>query len=299
MQLIFYSNKHGVIRIGRKSLIGLMFAAAAALPLLAGLGFSVADRNAGQQTDTVNAEMVTDRARLEMVQREARLHLDALATRLGTMQARLARLDAVSTQVMQSSGLGEIEFGFSSEIGQGGPESVESQPLELPDFMQELESLTQRLALRETQFSALDHLLMNRALRAEIEPSGHPIEGGWISSPFGQRTDPFSGRRTRHTGLDFANQPGTPILATATGFVRFAGRRSGYGNMVELDHGDGYRTIYGHNDELLVHIGDFVKKGFPIATLGSTGRSTGPHLHYEVLRNGQPIDPKNFLHASR
>ena len=299
MQLIFYSHNQGVRRLGRRALIRLAIGAVILLPSLFGLGYTLANRPLSLDSVALNAALQNSQHELATAHKDARLHLDALATRLGAMQARLARLDAIGTQVVLSSGLEPSEFDFSSQIGQGGPQTLASASLALPDFLQELDALGNRLNDQETQFQVLGDHALNLELFAETQPSDRPLDGGWISSRFGRRTDPFTGRLSNHTGVDFANHAGTPIMATATGLVSFAGKRSGYGNVVELDHGDGYSTLYGHNQTLLVKTGELVKKGSPLATLGSSGRSTGPHLHYEVLHNGRPVNPKNFLHAAR
>ena len=138
---------------------------------------------------------------------------------------------------------------------------------------------------------------MGRQISAQIKPSGRPVRDGYISSYFGERMDPFTGEEGMHKGLDFAADVGSDVLAVAAGIVTWAGPRSGYGNMVEIDHGKGYVTRYAHADRTLVSVGDEVQRGQAIATVGSTGRSTGPHVHFEVLKNGQQIDPLRFRRA--
>ena len=142
-------------------------------------------------------------------------------------------------------------------------------------------------------------MLMTRNLQAEVIPAGRPITRGWLSSYYGMRTDPFSGRRAHHSGIDFAGKMGSDVVTVAAGVVTYSGRRSGYGNLVEINHGKGYVTRYGHNSELLVEVGETVKKGQIIAKMGSSGRSTGPHVHFEVLVNGRAVDPKKYILASK
>jgi murein DD-endopeptidase MepM/ murein hydrolase activator NlpD len=142
-------------------------------------------------------------------------------------------------------------------------------------------------------------MMMNRNLQAEVKPAGRPITRGWLSSYFGSRTDPFTGRRAHHSGIDFAGKMGSDIVVVAAGVVTFSGRRSGYGNLVEVNHGNGYVTRYGHCSKNLVKVGTTVKKGQVIAKMGTSGRSTGPHVHFEVLYNGRAVDPKRYIHASR
>jgi len=147
--------------------------------------------------------------------------------------------------------------------------------------------------------SVLETLMMNRNLQAEVMPAGRPITRGWLSSYFGIRTDPFNGRRVHHKGVDFAGKMGSDVVSVAAGVVTYSGKRSGYGNLVEINHGNGYSTRYGHSSELLVKVGDTVKKGQKVAKMGTSGRSTGPHVHFEVLLNGRAVNPKKYIHASR
>jgi murein DD-endopeptidase MepM/ murein hydrolase activator NlpD len=143
--------------------------------------------------------------------------------------------------------------------------------------------------------TVLDSLLMDRSRRERVMPSGRPVGSGWLSSKFGKRTDPFTGKQEHHDGVDFAGKEGSDVVAVGDGVVSWAGKRSGYGNMVEITHGDGYVTRYGHNKEPLVEVGETVKKGQLIASMGSTGRSTGPHVHFEVLLNGKTVNPGKYI----
>ena len=142
-------------------------------------------------------------------------------------------------------------------------------------------------------------MMMSRNLQAEVMPAGRPITRGWLSSYFGTRTDPFNGRRAHHSGVDFAGKMGSDVVSVAAGVVTYSGKRSGYGNLVEINHGNGYATRYGHGSELLVNVGETVKKGHIVAKMGTSGRSTGPHVHFEVLFNGRAVNPKKYIHASR
>jgi murein DD-endopeptidase MepM/ murein hydrolase activator NlpD len=145
----------------------------------------------------------------------------------------------------------------------------------------------------------LEDLLLVSRLQRQVKPSGWPVERGWISSAFGMRTDPFTGRRAMHTGTDFAGRAGADVLSVAAGIVTEAGPRFGYGMVVEINHGNGYVTRYGHNARVLVKPGDKVNKGQRIALIGSTGRSTGPHVHFEVLFNDKVVNPTEYIEASR
>ncbi len=193
------------------------------------------------------------------------------------------------------------EFNFSQPPAQGGPVSANelSSEMKVPDFMESLKKLSKQLDDRSEQLSVLETMMMNRNLQTEVMPAGRPITRGWLSSYFGLRTDPFTGRRAHHNGIDFAGKFDSDIVSVAAGVVTYAGKRSGYGRLVEINHGNGYSTRYGHAHEILVKVGDTIKKGQLIAKMGSSGRSTGPHVHFEVLYNGRAVNPKKYIHASR
>lgn len=232
---------------------------------------------------------------------QAEDNLNALAIRLGEMQARIARLDAVGRNLVARSDLDDGEFDFSAPPPMGGPESEPSwrpEPL-VPDFLAQLEELSQRLEDREAQLTILQSALINQSLQDEVIPSGRPVTSGWISSRFGSRKDPFTGKPDMHQGIDIAGTEGSDVISVGAGVVMWSEQRYGYGMMVEINHGNGFVTRYGHNKENLVEVGDTVQKGQRIAIMGNTGRSTGPHVHYEVRRNGQAVDPMKFLQVSK
>jgi murein DD-endopeptidase MepM/ murein hydrolase activator NlpD len=157
-----------------------------------------------------------------------------------------------------------------------------------------LSQLEARVQLRDSQLSALENVILAKELKQQIHPEGRPVNQGFISSYFGERQDPFTGHEAYHKGIDFAGTAGENVVAVAAGVVTWAGERSGYGTLVEINHGDGYVTRYAHNERVLVNVGDTVKRGEAIALMGSTGRSTGPHVHFEVLRNGRQVNPLSF-----
>jgi murein DD-endopeptidase MepM/ murein hydrolase activator NlpD len=158
-----------------------------------------------------------------------------------------------------------------------------------------LDSLEHKVDLRDAQLAALENVILARDLNDQIHPEGRPTKGGFISSYFGDRQDPFTGHEAFHRGIDFAGSAGSEVVAVAAGVVTWAGARSGYGSMVEVNHGNGYMTRYAHNQRTLVTVGQTVTRGQAIALMGSTGRSTGPHVHFEVLKNGRQINPASFL----
>ena len=227
---------------------------------------------------------------------ELQNHLDALATRVGQMNAHVIRLDALGRRLTEMAHLDKGEFNFDSAPAVGGPETLaEGALVTSSDVTSMLDNLTRQIKDREQQLSVLESLISTRNLNRQIVPGGRPVAQGWISSYFGQRTDPFNGHNAVHKGVDFAGPAGSEVIAVAAGVVTYAKDRFGYGKTVEINHGNGYVTRYAHNQRALVQPGDTVQKGQAIALIGSTGRSTGPHLHFEVLRNGRAVDPMKFV----
>jgi murein DD-endopeptidase MepM/ murein hydrolase activator NlpD len=158
-----------------------------------------------------------------------------------------------------------------------------------------IDELGRQVEVRSAQYSALEGVIAGRELSAEIKPSGRPVRDGYISSYFGERMDPFNGEEAFHKGVDFASDAGADVLAVAAGIVTFAGPREGYGNLVELNHGNGYLTRYAHNEQVLVRVGEEVERGQALAIVGSTGHSTGPHVHFELIKDGRQIDPMAYV----
>lgn len=229
---------------------------------------------------------------------EQRAHLDALALKIAELQAHVMRLDALGDRLVDVGKLDRGEFDFASAPPQGGAEeSVPGDSLGLNDLSSEMERISGVLADREEKLSALEQVLMNRKVMADVMPSGRPVKQGWMSSGYGKRTDPFNGKKSYHRGVDFAGKRGSDVVAVAAGVVVRAEKASGYGNLVEIRHVDGYTTLYGHNKENLVRTGDVVNKGQTIALLGSTGRSSGPHVHFEVHRDGKNVDPLRYVRS--
>jgi murein DD-endopeptidase MepM/ murein hydrolase activator NlpD len=222
--------------------------------------------------------------------------LAALTLRIGRMQGELMRLDGLGERLVSQGDLDKGEFDFSAPPAMGGPESGQSGEVAgVGDIRKMLDRLDAEIADRKQKLSVLESLLMSRSITERVMPSGRPVEEGWLSSTYGKRNDPFTGKPDFHPGLDFAGKKGSEVLAVADGVVIWSGPRGGYGNLVEIDHGHGYVTRYGHNQKNLVKVGDTVKKGQEIALMGSTGHSTGPHVHFEVLRNGKTVNPARFI----
>lgn len=293
--------------INHSRLVALSFLIFVVLP--AGVmfaGFKMGEVSARNQLlpDEWQEEIVSNREEIAEVARVTRENMNALTLRLGQLQAQAVRLNALGKRLVKSGNLDHGEFDFSQPPGQGGPllsgndAEVMSQ-LQAPNFIRSIEALEAHLNDRERQLRLLESFFMARSLRGEVIPQGRPIEKGWLSSYFGMRTDPFSGLQEHHKGVDFAGKQGANVIASAAGVITWSGKRYGYGMMVEINHGNGYATRYAHNFENLVKVGDVVKKGEVIAKMGSSGRSTGPHVHYEVIFKGRTVDPAKYVLASR
>lgn len=226
---------------------------------------------------------------------QAEAQVSLLAARLGQMQARVNRLEALGTAMAERAELAD-QFDFNAEVGIGGVASESQQTVELDLLLDEMDDLLARLERSDDQLELLESLSLYHHIDNDTYLSGRPVEKGWQSSSYGYRNDPFTGRRAMHRGFDFAGKEGDHIIATGAGVVSFSGERYGYGNLVEIDHGNGLKTRYGHNKENLVVAGQVVTKGEAIAVLGNTGRSTGPHVHYEVLKNDKQVDPNRYVY---
>jgi murein DD-endopeptidase MepM/ murein hydrolase activator NlpD len=220
--------------------------------------------------------------------------VDALAARMGQVNAHVVRLDALGKRLTQMANIDSREFDFDAAPALGGPEG-EGLSAHLPDLTALLAGLENRVALRDSQLSALENVILQRELRAQTMPEGRPVKQGFVSSYFGERQDPFSGHQSFHRGVDFASEAGSEVIAVAAGVVTFVGDKAGYGLTVDITHGDGYVTRYAHNQSNLVTLGQTVTRGEAVALMGSTGRSTGPHVHFEVLRGGANVDPLSFI----
>ena len=232
----------------------------------------------------------------EKTQSYLRENLNALASKLGQMQAQLLRLDTLGERLAKTAGFKPQEFMFDQPPGRGGAVStMPTYDLSLGDMNRQVELLTKQMDDRTAKLGVLDSLMIVDSAKKKLLPSVLPIEGGWYSSNFGWRIDPFNGVRAYHEGMDFMAEVGTPARAAAGGMVAYSDFHPQYGNMVEIDHGNSLITRYAHLSKRLVKIGDVVLSGGTIGQVGSTGRATGPHLHFEVRQNGTPLNPVRFL----
>jgi murein DD-endopeptidase MepM/ murein hydrolase activator NlpD len=255
--------------------------------------------NPQAQVSTWREELVLQQSIVDSTRRTLQQNLDALALRIGQMNAHVVRLDALGARLTQMAGLKDGEFDFTSVPSLGGPEEplAASEVMQINGVVGALEVLGEQLEDRDRQLTVLEDLLINRKLRDEVRPEGRPVTSGYVSSQFGSRTDPFTGRRAFHKGVDFAGREGAEVVAVASGVVIWSGERYGYGQLVEINHGNGYVTRYAHNVDNLVAVGDTVRRGQVIARMGETGRATGPNLHFEVLLNDRPVDTLTYVGA--
>ena len=308
MKLILINQKHGgsrSIELGRWSRAVLSLCCLG-LPLgMIAVGYLAGLENDARSVSnvalgTLQGELDDQAQELDGLREKAQRKLKALTLNLAELQARMIRLDALGEHLTGMANLEEGEFDFSRPPALGGPMAAEfNVDYTSLEISGELDVFEAKLSDREQQLELLESLLANRKLEDQAWLSGRPTEKGWISSHYGQRTDPFSGRLAMHKGLDIAGQAGSNIIAAASGVVTWTGPQSGYGHMVEISHGDGFVTRYAHNKENLVELGDMVKKGQTIALMGSSGRSTGAHVHYEVYRHGRTVDPASYVHRTQ
>jgi len=300
MNIIIVSKKHGRSRMVSSWMLAPVFLLV--LATLAGVGFvgyqyvvpeevAIIDQNATQQWIERVASQSEEVKKTRIYTEE---QINALRIRLAELQARLTRLDALGERLVDVASLDEGEFDFSMPPAVGGPESV-GVDYTPPDFIFVLDELAAQIDNREQQLRVLNSLLGDRKIQNETFVAGRPIKKGWMSSRYGYRNDPFTGKLAWHDGVDFAGKDGSNIVAVASGVVTWAGSRYGYGELVEINHGNGHVTRYAHCNEILVEVGDVVKKADVIALMGSTGRSTGPHVHFEVLLSGKSVDPAKYI----
>lgn len=246
-------------------------------------------------------ELKHQQLQIEETKQLAESRLAALTMRMAELQARLVRIDALGERITSMAKLDKGEFDFSQPPALGGPEAeMLGDSFAPPDFASVVDDLANQIENRQHQLDTLEALLVNRKLKQDVFIAGRPIKKGWMSSRFGRRTDPFTGKIAWHEGVDFAGKEGAEIISVASGVVTWSGERYGYGNLVEINHGNGFKTRYAHCKENLVKVGDVVKKGQIVALMGSSGRSTGPHVHFEVYKHGRAVDPSSYIHrASR
>ncbi len=307
MELILVSNNRNRTYRLPIGLLGTLFIGLLFLALVVGT-FHIGSKTAASQAEVsysqLNAEkdnqwqreLAKQQVDIDTAKNNAEKNLDALSARLSTLQAHLLRLDALGSRLIDIANMSDKEFNMLEPPGLGGPLMMTEQTsLGVIDFVEALQAVSQSIGDRSEKFTAIESMLLDSNIQAQILPEGSPVTGGWTSSLFGWRTDPISGKKGFHDGIDFAGRTGSNVSSVAAGIVTWSGKDSGYGRMVEISHGNGYVTRYAHNKKNLVVVGDRVEKGQKIAVMGSSGRSTGPHVHFEVVHNGRHVNPRKFV----
>ena len=279
------------------------------IPVTAGtmLGIKIADGRWELLFDNSIAQMqsqiVLQREDVDAGRQQLDNSLSGMTLKLAKLRSRLVRLDALGEQLTQIASLDDGEFDFSSTPGLGGPiQSPLSEVANEAEIEEKVSvmfaKLDDSISSRESQLQILQSMLSDKKLKSESMVAGRPIKKGWMSSEYGLRIDPFHGKQQWHAGIDFAGRDGDDVIAVASGVVTWSGDRNGYGKMVEINHSDGYITRYAHNQENIANLGTIVQKGDVIAQMGSSGRSTGPHVHFEVFKNGRTVDPASYIHRT-
>ncbi|MHC8441147.1 MAG: M23 family metallopeptidase [Candidatus Eutrophobiaceae bacterium] len=309
IQLIWHNSRGRTLTLGRRW-ICLLFMAVA---LICGaIGWNSGRVSAAHQTPAtygLHAELVKKdqqlqglRIKLEDSRVELRDNLEIFSTRFGELQARSLRLDTLGLYLASAANISEnLDFDALAPPGVGGLDLASldvSTDAFLDEMLHSVESLSVAMDSKEQEMMALSDWLIRETVRQELMPSGLPVKSAWVSSVFGFRSDPFTGKKEHHKGIDFSSLPNTPIYSVGDGIVTWSNRYLGYGLMVEINQGNGYSVRYAHNKQNLVKVGEKVAKGQMIARMGSSGRSTGTHLHFEVLHNGNAIDPRKFIDLS-
>ncbi len=299
LTLLFQSDKaRFVLNISKKKLL-------LALSVISIL-FLVSSRSTHSPEENV-ARIQEAKKRLELQANEVRLlktstgqRMTGIMLKLADMQTQIQRLDALGSRLVEQAKLNPNEFSFNQLPSMGGPMDTSPADIQVQDeLLSRMASMLDKIQNKAQELTALESIMLSHHINQESRLEGRPISSGWLSSYYGIRKDPFSGLPAMHKGLDFAGKEGEPVMATGAGIITWAGPRYGYGELVEIDHGGGLVTRYGHNKEVNVKIGEVVTKGQTIAEMGNTGRSTGAHVHYEVIRRGKQQDPLPYIYRKR
>ena len=299
------TTKNGTLCFSGKKLMFYGAATLVALPLMLGLAsywfISSIDRALNPFVDPeyrIAVESRVDEQRQEMVKTRdyVRKHMDVLGRRIGSLQAQVSRINAVEQRIASVSGISLEDFQFDQDPPIGGSSAVADVDSQEVDIENAIVAIEKELSQRESEIAAVDFLLSRKSLESQQTPAGWPVKGGWVSSSFGSRMHPMTGKKQFHRGVDIPGKLGAEVLAVADGVVTRSTKSGNYGWVIELDHGDSYTTLYSHNRRNLVSEGETVVKGQPIAEIGSTGRSTGPHVHFEVSKNKRHINPVKYLY---
>jgi murein DD-endopeptidase MepM/ murein hydrolase activator NlpD len=304
MNLIFVARRDGKARHLHLTHPLTLAVFVCAVLLVFGAVFWVGSRVGASRADqqwTARLAPDFDKQQQEVVAAKSALQdrVDALSLRIGTLNAHLVRLNALGKRLAQMANINSKEFDFETDPPQGGPEERGSEhdgrTADVSILDSGVSNLQRVIDFRGAQLSALENVLLGKQLSADTLPTGRPVAEGYVSSGYGERMDPFNGEEAFHKGIDFAASAGATVLSVAAGVVTWSGVREGFGNLVEIAHGNGLVTRYAHNSRTLVSVGDKVDRGQAIAVVGSTGRSTGPHVHFEVLKNSIAVNPASYI----
>lgn len=303
MKIILLGEKGNAraIRLSRQSVVVGALAAVLAVALGGYYLFALATQPvlAPETVSEWQQRLEAQQDEVESMRRRSAAETEAVGRQLAQMQARLHRMEALGARVADVADLDEGEFSFDEPAPQGGPGMASASIPDFSELRNSMDELAAGLKARESELEILENMLFDRDFQEAKVIAGRPVTWGWMSSKYGQRLDPFTGKSAWHAGVDFAGKDGSDVVAVAGGVVTHAGKRYGYGLMVEITHGDGYVTRYGHHAEILVSVGDVVKPREVIGKMGSSGRSTGPHVHFEVLKNGRHVDPSRYVARRR
>lgn len=308
MKVIFLKDstaKNGTYCLSGHKLFLSALGVIVALPIILGLAtywvVSTIDRSLNPFIDpeyrmAVETRVNDQHEQMQKTRNYVRQHMDVLGRRIGSLQAQVSRIKAVEQRIASSSGINLEDFQFETDPPIGGSSASETQDSQEIDIQNAIEEIEKELSQRESQIAAVDFLLSRNTLESQQTPTGWPVKGGWVSSSFGSRMHPITGKKQFHRGVDIPGKEGADVLAVADGVVIRSTKNGSYGWMIEIDHGDGLTTLYSHNRKNLVSTGETVVKGQSIAEIGSTGRSTGPHVHFEVAKNKRSINPVRYLY---
>jgi len=273
-----------------------------------GMAWYVADHLSASGTNQSAEEKIAEQkqrlATLEKdvldIQQQSEASLDALSLQLGRMQAESMRSNALGQRLADMAGLDKSEFNYSEDPAVGGPHELASgKHQNLTDLQLAIDTISENISQERMELGLLESVMLDMDLKQSLDPKGWPVKRGYISSAYGYRSDPFTGKKVFHKGVDIPSAMGSPIHALAAGMVTYSGNKNGFGNMVEIDHGNGYSTRYAHISKLVVATGDRIDQDQVIAEIGSTGRSTGPHLHLEMFKDGRRFNPRKRLYSAR
>jgi murein DD-endopeptidase MepM/ murein hydrolase activator NlpD len=296
LTLLFTSNNaRFVLNIDKQKLL-LALVAISGLFLISSRSMQSPEENIGR-IQHAKTGFVLQAEEVSLLKTSTEQRMTGVMLKLADMQGQIQRLDALGSILVDQAKLNPDEFSFNKPPNMGG--QYDSSPVEIQvqdELLLKMASMLEKIQNKVQELTALESIMLSHHVKQESKLEGKPISNGWLSSYYGIRKDPFSGLPAMHKGLDFAGKEGEPVVATGAGIITWSGSRYGYGELVEIDHGDGLVTRYGHNKQLNVKIGDVVTKGQTIAEMGNTGRSTGAHVHYEVIRKGKQQDPLPYVY---